>query len=65
MQQENSNDNSAEKDIAALSDMALGHYQEGHLQQALRLRPDHIDARIDLALVLQLWAEPRPPPGPV
>ena len=34
MQQENSNDNSVDKDIAALSDMALQHYQEGHLQQA-------------------------------
>jgi tetratricopeptide (TPR) repeat protein len=34
MQQENSNDNSIEKDIAALSDMALQHYQEGRLQQA-------------------------------
>ncbi len=34
MPQENSNDNSVEKDIAALSDMALQHYQEGHLQRA-------------------------------
>ena len=34
MQQENSNDHSAEKDIAALCDMALQHYQEGRLQQA-------------------------------
>ena len=34
MQQENSNENSVEKDIAALSDMALQHYQDGHLQQA-------------------------------
>ncbi len=34
MQQENSNDNSIDKDVAALSDMALQHYQEGHLQQA-------------------------------
>lgn len=34
MQKENSNDHSAEKDIAALSDIALQHYQEGHLQQA-------------------------------
>jgi tetratricopeptide (TPR) repeat protein len=34
MQQEDSNDNSIEKDIAALSDMALQHYQEGHLKQA-------------------------------
>jgi tetratricopeptide (TPR) repeat protein len=34
MQQENSNDSSVEKDIAALCDMALQHYQEGHLQQA-------------------------------
>ncbi len=34
MQQENPNDNSIEKDIAALSDMALQHYQEGRLQQA-------------------------------
>jgi len=65
MQQENPNDNSVERDIAALSDMALQLYQEGHLQQAPRLRPDHIDARFDLALGLQLWAEPRPLPGPV
>jgi tetratricopeptide (TPR) repeat protein len=34
MPQENSNDNSINKDMAALSDMALQHYQEGHLQQA-------------------------------
>ncbi len=34
MQQEKSNDNSAEKDVAALFDMALQHYQEGHLRQA-------------------------------
>ena len=34
MQQENNNENSVDKDIAALSDMALQHYQEGHLQQA-------------------------------
>ena len=34
MQQKNSNDNSVDKDIAALADMALQHYQEGHLQQA-------------------------------
>ena len=34
MQQENSNDHSAEKDIAVLCDMALQHYQEGRLQQA-------------------------------
>jgi len=34
MQQENSNDNSVDKDIAALSDMALQHYREGHLQEA-------------------------------
>ena len=34
MHQGNSNDNSVEKDIAALSDMALQHYQDGHLQQA-------------------------------
>ena len=34
MQQENSNDNSVEEDVAALSDMALQHYQEGQLEQA-------------------------------
>ena len=34
MQQENSNDKSADKDVEALADMALQHYQEGHLQQA-------------------------------
>jgi len=34
MQQENSNDKSLDKDIAALSDMAVQHYQKGHLQQA-------------------------------
>ncbi len=34
MPQENNNDKSVDKDIAALSDMALKHYQEGKLQQA-------------------------------
>ena len=34
MQQENSNDNSVDEDIAALADMALQHYQEGQLRQA-------------------------------
>ena len=34
MQQEDSNDNTVDKDIEALSNMALQHYQEGHLQQA-------------------------------
>ena len=34
MQQENSNDNSVEKDIAALSRMALQHGLEGRQQQA-------------------------------
>jgi len=34
MQQENSNDNSAEKENAALFDRALQHYQAGRLQQA-------------------------------
>ena len=34
MQQKNSNDTSIDKDVAALADMALQHYQEGHLQQA-------------------------------
>jgi len=37
MQQENSNDNSFDKDIAALSDRALQRYQEGQLQQAQEL----------------------------
>ena len=34
MHQENSNDNSVDKDIAALADLALQHYQEGQLRQA-------------------------------
>jgi len=34
MQQQNSNDNCVDKNIASLSDMALQHYREGHLQQA-------------------------------
>jgi tetratricopeptide (TPR) repeat protein len=34
MQQENSNDNSVDQDIAALFDMALQHYREGELRQA-------------------------------
>ena len=34
MQQENSNDNSVDEDIAALANMALQHYQEGQLRQA-------------------------------
>jgi len=34
MQQENSNDNSVNQDIAALFDMALQHYREGELRQA-------------------------------
>jgi tetratricopeptide (TPR) repeat protein len=34
MMQENSNDNSVDEDVAALADMAVQHYQEGHLQKA-------------------------------
>ncbi len=34
MQQENSNDNSVDKDVAVLADRALQHYQEGRLQDA-------------------------------
>ena len=34
MQQKDTNDNLVDTDIAALSDMALQHYQEGHLQQS-------------------------------
>ena len=34
MQKKNTKDNSEEKDIAALADMALQHYREGDLQQA-------------------------------
>ena len=34
MQQENSSDSAVDKDVEVLSDRALQHYQEGHLQQA-------------------------------
>ena len=34
MQQENSNDNSVDKDIEALSEVAMKHYQKGQFQQA-------------------------------
>ena len=51
MQQENSNDQSVDKEIAALASMAMQHYQQGQLQQAQdkclrilrkRQRPDAI-----------------------
>ena len=54
MPQKDSNDNSVDKDIAALSNLALQHYQDGQLQQAqdacLRiLKQEH---RADAILIL-------------
>lgn len=54
MQQENSNESSAETDIAVLADQALQHYQEGRLQEAreICLGILHRQQRPDAILIL-------------
>ncbi len=57
MQQNNTNDNSVDKDIAALSHMALQHFKEGHLQQAqdvcqrILRKQQHPDAILILGMI--------------
>ncbi len=57
MQQENPFDNAIDKDIAALSHMALQHFKEGHLQQAqdvcqrLLRKRQHPDALLILGMI--------------
>jgi len=57
MQQEKAFDNAIDKDIAALSHMALQHFKEGHLQQAqdvcqrILRKQQHPDAMLILGLI--------------
>jgi len=57
MQQEKPFDNAIDKDIAALSHMALQHFKEGHLQQAqdvcqrILRKQQHPDAMLILGLI--------------
>jgi len=63
MQQENPFDNALDKDIAALSHMALQHFKEGHLQQAqdvcqrLLRKRQHPDAILILGLIAHQQSE--------